>query len=80
MADGPVDINVQTKKKQKDEELKLTLHSLFIMVCESQSRMHMRCEDLVSDVANLQAEVSNMIGILYEAYPELMPDEEEEIE
>jgi len=80
MADVPVDINTQTKKKQKDDEIKMSLQSIFTLVCDHQNKIHMRVEDLVKDVADLQSEVSNLIGILYEAYPELQPDEIEEEE
>lgn len=80
MAD-PIDINGKKKDVERTEELKITLHTLFVEAIELQNRINMRAEDLVKDAADHASRINEMIAELYTKYPELQPDlEEEEVE
>lgn len=80
MADGPIDINKNTKSAEKNEAIKEALQLMFSRVSDHQVKIHMRVEDLLKDVHDLNTEVNDLIANLYERFPELEPDFEEEEE
>lgn len=78
MADQPIDIHKNKKDLERTEELKEALHAIYSEVIDHQNKTHMRVEDLVKDACDHQERITTLIASIYETYPELSPDLEEE--
>lgn len=77
MADQPIDINKNKKDMERLEAAKEAIHNLYTKTYNAQMKLTMRVEDLMLDSQTLMAQILLDLEELYEQFPELAPDLED---
>lgn len=76
MADEPIDINKARVREEKEQDIREFIASSYSKILDTYHTVSLRTLDIQKDVTELHIHIEELLNVLHDKYPELIPEED----